>query len=141
MNNPRITPKERGLLKGAIRRVFSRSDLRRKVLDLSEVSHSDPLRPRVRKWSKCATCGKPTPKYLTVIDHIDPVIPVDSSFEHMSLDTVVDRLWCEEINLQPICEVCHTAKTKIEKDQRKEYKKRNKNAKSLQIMSKRKKSK
>jgi hypothetical protein len=48
MNNPRVTSKERGLLKGAIRRVFSRSDLRRKVIELSRIDHTDSTRPRVK---------------------------------------------------------------------------------------------
>lgn len=124
MGNPRITKKERGLLKGACRRVFSRSELRRKVMDAAEIQHSDPSRPRVRKWIRCAVCKKPCPKYLAAADHVDPVIPVTSSFEEMSLDTVVDRLWCPEENLQAICERDHAVKTKEEAKARREHKKR-----------------
>lgn len=124
--NPRITPRERGLIKGALRRSFARSDLRRKVLEASVISHIDPTRPRVKTWVKCATCGKPEAKSYCVIDHVEPVIPVDSSFEEMSLDDVVDRMWCDPTNLLPICEACHIIKTKSENRQRREYK----NAKS-----------
>lgn len=117
--NPRITKRERGLLKGAMRRVFSRSELRQRVLDTATIVYSDTTRPRVKKWAKCPVCLIISPKYLFVVDHIVPVIPVDSSFEEMSLDTVVDRLWCVENNLQPICESCHTIKTSSEKAERK----------------------
>lgn len=113
------------MLKGAIRRVFSRSDLRRQVVEESVIQgYTDLSRPRVKTWCRCAVCQKPNPKSYTVADHITPVIPVDSSFEEMSLDDVVDRLWCEKSNLQPICEECHLTKTKLEAKARREHKKR-----------------
>lgn len=120
--NSRVTPKERGLLKGAVRRVFSRSELRRKIIEASEVKHSDPSRPRVKKWCLCAACNKPEAKSYCVADHIEPVIPIDSSFEEMGLDLTVDRMWCKEDNLQTICPSCHDEKTKIERKQRKAMK-------------------
>lgn len=123
MNNPRITKKERGLLKGAMRRVFSRSELRQKVIATADVEHHDPARPRVKKWSKCPICRQLTPRYLMAVDHLDPVIPVNTSFEEMSLDTVVDRLWCEEHNLQPICPICHDQKSALERKLRTKNKK------------------
>lgn len=117
--NKRITPRERGLLKGALRRVFSRSELRRAVIEAAIVEHSDPSRPRVKKWCKCAVCGQPEAKSYTTVDHILPVIPLDSSFEELGLDGTVDRLWCVESNLQAICVVCHDEKTKLERKSRK----------------------
>lgn len=117
--NPRITKRERALIKGALRRVFSRSELRQKVLSTADIQHSDPIRPRVKKWSRCPVCTKPTAKYEMAVDHIDPVVPTTTSFELMSLDTVVDRIWCLEIGLQPICPLCHDRKTKQEREERK----------------------
>lgn len=116
--NKRVTPKERGLLKGAIRRVFSRSELRLKVMAAAKIEHHDPKRPRVKKWVRCSGCKEPVAQYQAAVDHIDPVIPVTTTFEQMSLDTVVDRMWCEENNLQILCELCHNAKTRLEKAQR-----------------------
>lgn len=121
--NQRITKRERGLLKGALRRVFSRSELRQKVLNTADVFNIDPSRPRVKKWSRCPICLNLSPKYLMAVDHILPLIPINTTFEEMSLDTVVDRLWCEENNLQPICPDCHDAKTKKEREERKLHKK------------------
>lgn len=121
--NTRISPKERGLLKGAIRRIFSRSELRRKIVDSIRVEHYDTNRPRVKKWSKCPKCSKNTPTYLIEVDHIIPIIPIDRSFLEMSLDEVVDRIWCEPTNLQAICKPCHNEKTKQERDARKKSKK------------------
>lgn len=125
--NPRITKKERGLIKGALRRVFSRSELRKKILDTADIDHTDSTRPRVKKWSKCPVCLTISPKYLMVVDHIEPVVRIEESFENMSVDTVVDRLWCEQKNLQPICPSCHNIKSKTENKSRREFKKGKKN--------------
>lgn len=121
--NERITSRERGLIKGALRRVFSRSDLRRDVIATSIIKHTDPRRPRVKAWGLCAVCRKHTPKSYLVVDHILPLIPVDQSFEEMSMDTFLDRLWCDPSNLQAICEICHFTKTSQEGKLRREFKK------------------
>lgn len=124
MRNPRISKKEQGLLKGAIRRVFGRSDLRRKVIELHiDKSYSDPKRKKVKYWIKCAECGNMEAKSNIQLDHVEPVIPVNRSFEEMTLDEVVDRQWCEEHNLKPMCKPCHYAKTKEENKQRRLFKK------------------
>lgn len=116
-------PKERNLIKGAIRRVFSRSDLRRKALQASVTDHIDPSRKRVTRWSKCTKCGKLEPSYLMEIDHIDPVVPEGKSLEDMTWDELVDRVWCDERLLQAICKPCHKDKTKAEGVQRRKLKK------------------
>lgn len=119
MKNPRITKREQGLLKGAIRRVFSRSELRQSIMTSMTVKgYVEPNRPRVKKWSTCAVCSKIHPSYLMAVDHINPVIPVTSTFEDMSLDEVVNRMWCEEKYLQVICETCHDNKTSEERKER-----------------------
>ncbi len=123
MNNPRISKKERGLLKGAIRRVFSRSDLRREVLNAAEIDHKDPKRPRVTKWVRCFKCKEPTPKYKAVVDHRDPLVPIHTALEDMSWDEVINRAWCDKNNLDILDQECHNIKTKQENKQRREIKK------------------
>ena len=124
MSNPRITAKERGLIKGALRRVFSRSDLRRKVMATALIEHTDANRPRVRKWGRCSECKKPTPFYTMEADHKNPIVPVNSSLEQMDWNTLVDRLWCLEEDLTPLCKPCHSFKTKAEAKERREYKRK-----------------
>lgn len=119
MKNPRMTKKEMGLAKGALMRVFSRSELRRSVLNMADIEHSDPKRPRVKKWSLCRCCLIPTPKYLMQVDHITPKVPLDRTLEEMTWDELVNNTWCEELNLQPICLTCHKAKSKLETQERK----------------------
>lgn len=116
------TPKDRNDIKGAIRRVFSRSELRNSIIDAAIVEHSDPARPKVKKWCLCNVCKKPEAKSYMEVDHILPVIPVDSSFEALGADATIDRIWCEKNNLQAICPACHLLKTNEEKAAKKAYK-------------------
>lgn len=123
MSNPRITKKERGLIKGALRRVFSRSELRQSVVQESKVEITNPERPRVKKWSLCSLCKNPTATYQIEVDHLSPVIPLDKTLEIMSWDELIDRIWCPKENLQGICKDCHKLKTKLEAKQRRSNKK------------------
>lgn len=126
MKNPRITAKERGLIKSAIRRVFSRSDLRKQAVEENRVNYSDPNRPRVKKWSICHQCDTFTPTYLIEIDHRDPIIPINSSLEEMSWDQLINRIWCDPDNLNTLCKKCHKEKSKTENKARRAYKKEKK---------------
>lgn len=128
MGRPKLknppSKKERGLIKGAIRRVFSRSELRRRILDKSVVKdYGDPSRNRVTRWSRCNSCSKMEPSYLMEIDHELPIIPVDRSLDEMSWDEIIDNLWCDERNLKPLCKPCHKQKTKIENAERRKFQK------------------
>lgn len=125
MNN-RLTPKDRGLIKGAVRRAFARSELRRSVLQMAKIVHSDASRPRVKTWYKCAGCSKPFAQHQLEVDHVSPVIPTDTSLEEMSWDDLINRTWCDKMNLQVLCETCHYKKSAIEREERKEHKKKRK---------------
>lgn len=112
------------MIKGAIRRVFSRSELRKKVVEASRVDHVDPNRPRVTKWSRCQECQQLVPSYLTEVDHIVPVVPLDSSLELMTWDDLVNRMWCDDKGLATLCKPCHHIKTKAESKIRRDNKKK-----------------
>lgn len=109
-----ITKKERGLIKGGIRRVFSRSELRRSIIDQSRRNYTDGNRPRVTKWSHCQDCDKFIPTYLMEVDHVVPIVPINQSLEQMSWDEIVNRIWCDPKNLRAVCKNCHKIKTKEE---------------------------
>lgn len=117
-------PKERGLVKGALRRVFSRSELRRRALDKALIKdYHDPSRKRVTRWGKCTSCKRLTPLYLLEVDHLDPVIPKGMTLEDMNWDQLIDRLWCDERNLAAICKPCHRTKTLLENKERRQLRK------------------
>lgn len=124
MNNPRITKKELNLIKGAIRRVFSRSELRREALKTSIVSgHVDTSRKRVKTWCKCAECGELDAVSNMECDHRIPIIQLSKTLTDYSWDDIVNRVWCDPSNLQIICVTCHRKKTLGEQQQRRAYKK------------------
>lgn len=54
-----------------------------------------------------------------IVDHIDPVIPVDQT--SVSWDMVIERLFCERENLQVLCKDCHKRKTRDENKKRKSH--------------------
>jgi 5-methylcytosine-specific restriction endonuclease McrA len=134
VNNPRITAKDRGLIKGALRRAFARSELHERVTEAARIGgikdkktketwgYQDPSKPRCKKWIRCAVCGLPSPEWSSAVDHIVPVVKIDSSFSEMSLDEAADAMWCDESNLQKICVVCHDKKSALEKEAREESK-------------------
>lgn len=124
MKNPHITAKERNLLKGAVRRVFSRSDIRKKVIEYTIVYYNNTERKRVKTWCKCQKCLAYTPKSYMVVDHIIPIIGITETLEDLSWDTLINRLWCDQSNLMALCDECHTLKTKEENKLRREHRKR-----------------
>ncbi len=121
--NQKLTPKERGLIKGALRRVFARSDLRRQAIDSAALpGHADLSRPRVKSWVRCNECKKPEAKSYCVVDHLTPLVPLDRALDEMTWDELLDRLWCDISNLQVLCETCHKLKTKVETRARRDFK-------------------
>lgn len=125
-DNPRITPKDRNAIKGALRRAFARSELHRKIIARTIVpTESVPLevrskRPRVKTWCICPKCSGYCAKSDLDVDHMDPLVPVTSSLADMTVDELVSRLWCSEKTLQAICGTCHDEKTAAENKIRKE---------------------
>lgn len=123
--NPKLTKKEQGLVKGALRRIFSRSDMRRHAIEMASIpGFKDARKPRVKKWARCQLCFSICPAYLMEVDHIEPVVPVTSSLGKMTVDELVDHIWCGEDNLQVLCLTCHKNKSKIEAGLRRASKKR-----------------
>ena len=68
---------------------------------------------RLAQHYRCAAClGEFTSKDVQV-DHILPV--VDPHVGFVSWDVYIERLFCEQDNLQTLCTSCHKKKTKEEK--------------------------
>jgi hypothetical protein len=61
---------------------------------------------------ECNACHKWFPEKKINVDHI---IGAGSLKCSNDLPGFVDRLFCEQENLQVLCETCHDAKTKLEK--------------------------
>jgi 5-methylcytosine-specific restriction endonuclease McrA len=65
---------------------------------------------------KCAICNKTFKKVY--VDHINPIVG-DCGFT--TWDSYINNMFCEEDNLQALCESCHKEKTNEEKIRRKNY--------------------
>lgn len=61
---------------------------------------------------QCNTCKKWFPEKQINVDHIVGAGSLNCSAD---LAGFVDRLFCEQDNLQVLCEVCHNEKTQLEK--------------------------
>lgn len=114
----RTTKEDRVLIKGALRRAFSRSALKAAALDAAQVEHFDPRRPKVKRWCLCNYCKRPEARSYVEVDHIEPWVPLDKSWDswvqEVGMTVVVDGLWCPLTNLQVLCFRCHAKKTASE---------------------------
>ncbi len=62
---------------------------------------------------KCATCEKLYVAKDVQVDHIEPVVSPSEGF--VSWDVYIQRLYCDETNLQVLCTSCHKKKTASER--------------------------
>lgn len=63
----------------------------------------------------CACCTEIYPLKEVQVDHKDPVIGKEG---FVSWDVYIDRLFCEEKNLQVLCKSCHLEKSNLERKAR-----------------------
>lgn len=98
-------------------------------MEKAKIYYVNSERPRVKTWYQCAGCKGAFAGHETNIDHVLPIIAVDSSLEEMTWDEVVDRIWCDPSQLQLFCLTCHKVKSKIENKLRRQYKKEKKDGK------------
>jgi 5-methylcytosine-specific restriction endonuclease McrA len=64
---------------------------------------------------QCNSCKLWFPEKQINVDHICPAGSLNSA---QDLPGFVERLFCEQENLQVLCEECHNIKTKKDKDER-----------------------
>jgi len=105
-----------------LKRCFSRSATHRTVLVRS--IHPTIVGPRGGKQYVCAQCLKTFGQGGIQVDHIEPVIPVNKRAREMSWDLIINRLFCVVGNLQVLCKKCHKIKSEVEREQRKNYRKK-----------------
>lgn len=94
-----LGPREIARIRSAIREVWQRSSLARKLV-VDRCLNFD-----ASGFSTCEGCKAVCAKVL--VDHITPVGEVDGGF--------IARLFCSSKQLQGLCKRCHDAKTKAER--------------------------
>lgn len=105
---------QNAMVRGAIRRTFSRSPVVREVLFAGrrEVPKYNKDGGRAKKDAvqyQCEVCNTWVSSTKVSVDHIEPVISVDTGF--VDWNEFVARLFCDKSNLQRICDDCHDKKT------------------------------
>lgn len=70
---------------------------------------------------KCAECGAIVGAKEFVVDHILPVVPIETGFTNW--DDYINRMFCDESGYQCLCFSCNTTKTLVEREMRKTYRK------------------
>jgi len=74
----------------------------------------------------CAHCDAKLMDKEVEVDHVEPFVPIDWTWEHMMLgcplSTIADRLFCEPDGYEVLCRTCHKIKTDNENEQRRRMK-------------------
>jgi hypothetical protein len=111
---------------GALKRTFSRSPMVREFLsryrreqEWFKKDNTKAKKPKV--FYKCFKCQQEFNSNNVQVDHIEPVIPVNIPAKHLSINVLIDRLFCDESNLQILCKEHHKEKSKLENELRKEW--------------------
>lgn len=120
MGAKKRTWNENAAIRSALRRVFSRSPVVLEVLNEGKRRvprfNKDGSRHKVDSVQySCQKCGVWVGRDAVEVDHVEPVIPRDKTFEDISLDEFKTRLFCTKTNLQRLCDDCHQAKTIAER--------------------------
>lgn len=100
-------------IRSALRKLWMHSPLRKAVRDRSFV-----MKEGRSKWYMCEKCLRLVMQKEIKVDHIIPVGPTPGSRNApigYSWDTFMERLFCDESNLQCLCIDCHARKTKEER--------------------------
>ena len=101
-------PDKKSFLIATLRRASYRWKARGNVLKAARVA---------RGQFQCQICKRIVDRHNIRMDHIHAVI--DPAVGWVSLDVFADRLFCDESGWQAICQdVCHSAKTKDENEER-----------------------
>jgi hypothetical protein len=109
---------QNAMIRGSIRRTFSRSPVVREVLmagrrEVPKHNKDGSLAKKPAVQYQCQVCNCWVSSTKVTVDHIEPVISVDEGF--VDWNQFVARLFCDKVNLQRICDDCHDAKTQKER--------------------------
>lgn len=122
----------RGLIRGALRRIYFRWPGRKVALakarvEVPAVKKNGDSKKNPEVWYRCEQCqtlGKAQiskaskDKYVRMwVDHSDPVVPVDRL---VNWEEYVDRLFCDPSNFTVLCDTCHRVKSKAENAERRQ---------------------
>jgi hypothetical protein len=81
------------------------------------------VRARVSRGQyKCSVCAGIFRRTEVEMDHKEPVVPLDTTYQEMSLELYCERLLVPVDGWQCVCKECHAIKSGLENSVRAEYK-------------------
>lgn len=109
---------QQATIRGALRRVFSRSPAIREVMfkvrrEIPKFNQDGSRSKKDAVQYKCNLCLQYVGSTKIAVDHIVPVVSVQEGF--IDFNTFIDRLFCDSSNLQVLCDTCHDKKTYSER--------------------------
>lgn len=113
---------EKNAIKGALRRLFTRSTICKEVRE--SAIHPTRKGPRGGKMYICKKCGGVYPAKSIQVDHIRPVIKPKETIHDLDYNTLVKRIFCSKRNLQVLCKDCHKTKTTKERKEKAKWRKK-----------------
>lgn len=69
---------------------------------------------------KCSNCEQIFKSKEVQIDHVEPVVPLKVTEEGQTWDSYITRMFCEVSGYQILCTTCHTMKSAVEVQTRKQ---------------------
>lgn len=97
-------------IRSALRKAFSRYPVKFEAMNRDRRA----VTGKRHKWEyQCAECQEWFMQKEIQVDHINPA---GSLKEYDDLPSFVERLFCEEDNLQVLCKPCHKLKTAKERE-------------------------
>jgi len=113
---------QKSFIKGAVRRLFSRSPVVIEVL--SGAIHPTIKGVRGGKQFICVNCKKTFAQKDVQVHHRESVVPLNKTLDDLDYNTIVKRIFCTKKNLKVLCISCHKKETIKERVERKKLKKK-----------------
>lgn len=101
---------------GALRNEHRKYSVKKEAMRLA--IHPTEKGPRGGNLYICNHCGLCFKGKEIQMDHIDPVIPLNKSYDEMDWNEIMSRLFCELENYQCLCRDCHLIKCAEENEER-----------------------
>ena len=111
------TARKKSFITSVLRGGSRRWPPRNAVLNASKtVKKINPKSGRMAQHYRCASCLGEFPAKEVAVDHVNPV--VEPSVGFVDWNTFITRLYCDEDNMQVLCDTCHDFKSSVERKQR-----------------------
>ena len=101
-------------LRSATRRYPPKYEAKNEAKTIKKIN---PASGKLAQHYRCAMCKEEFTSTNVEVDHIESC--VDPAVGFVSWDEYIKRMFCDKDNFQILCTTCHSEKTKLEKESKK----------------------